>query len=89
MHAASTAFPHAPHARDCAPPAAQTDHAEHPDAKVVTLRGAPDCVAMAKVEISKLLDEALNPADGENEERITCPAGIVGRIIGRGGETIR
>lgn len=27
--------------------------------------------------------------EGEVEDKVPCPAGIVGRIIGRGGETIR
>jgi far upstream element-binding protein len=55
----------------------------------VTLRGAPDNVAKAKDSIKQLLEEALSPQEGEMEEKIPCPAGIVGRIIGRGGETIR
>lgn len=56
---------------------------------MVTLRGAPEHVAQAKESIKQLLEEALAPQEGEVEERISCPAGIVGRIIGRGGETIR
>lgn len=67
----------------------QNESPEHPDAKLVTLRGAPEHVAAAKESIKQLLEEALAPQEGEVEERITCPAGIVGRIIGRGGETIR
>lgn len=67
----------------------QTESSEHPDTKIVTLRGAPDNVAKAKESIKQLLEEALAPQEGETEEKIPCPAGIVGRIIGRGGETIR
>jgi hypothetical protein len=70
-------------------PPQQQESAEHPDAKLVTLRGAPENVARAKESIKQLLEEALAPQEGEVEERITCPPGIVGRIIGRGGETIR
>ena len=36
-----------------------------------------------------MLEEAVAPQEGETEERVPCPAGIVGRVIGRGGETIR
>lgn len=36
-----------------------------------------------------MLEEAVAPQEGEVEEKVPCPAGIVGRIIGRGGETIR
>jgi len=67
----------------------QTESSEHPDTKIVTLRGSPDNVAKAKDSIKQLLEEALAPQEGETEEKIPCPAGIVGRIIGRGGETIR
>jgi far upstream element-binding protein len=55
----------------------------------VTLRGSPENVAKAKESIKQLLEEALAPQEGETEDKIPCPAGIVGRIIGRGGETIR
>lgn len=55
----------------------------------MTLRGAAENVARAKECIKQLLEEALAPSEGEVEEKIACPAGIVGRIIGRGGETIR
>ena len=55
----------------------------------MTIRGSPDNVAKAKDSIKQLLEEALAPQEGEVEEKIPCPAGIVGRIIGRGGETIR
>jgi hypothetical protein len=69
--------------------ALQNESPEHPDTKLVTLRGAPDNVAKAKESVKQLLEEALAPQEGEMEEKIPCPAGIVGRIIGRGGETIR
>lgn len=70
-------------------PLLQNESPEHPDTKLVTLRGAADNVAKAKESIKQLLEEALAPQEGEMEEKIPCPAGIVGRIIGRGGETIR
>lgn len=67
----------------------QAESSDHPDTKLVTIRGAPEHVAKAKESIKQLLEEALAPQEGEVEDKITCPAGIVGRIIGRGGETIR
>jgi far upstream element-binding protein len=67
----------------------QNESPDHPDSKIVTLRGPAENVAQAKAAIKKLLEEAAAPQEGEVEEKISCPAGIVGRIIGRGGETIR
>lgn len=40
-------------------------------------------MARCKAEIQSIL------SDEETKEEMECPAGIVGRIIGRGGETIR
>lgn len=63
----------------------------------VTIVGTPDNVALTK----RLIDEVLDPVTGgagssaapgpggESVRKISCPAHIVGRIIGRGGETIR
>lgn len=42
-----------------------------------------EAVAKCKAEINSIL------MDEESKEELDCPAGIVGRIIGRGGETIR
>lgn len=42
-----------------------------------------EAVARCKSEIQSIL------SDEETKEEMECPAGIVGRIIGRGGETIR
>jgi far upstream element-binding protein len=38
---------------------------------------------------AQVLEEAVQPGEGEVEERVSCPSTLVGRIIGRGGETIR
>eukprot|EP00878_Enallax_costatus_P002253 GHUV01002426.1.p1 GENE.GHUV01002426.1~~GHUV01002426.1.p1 ORF type:complete len:574 (+),score=218.02 GHUV01002426.1:84-1805(+) len=59
-----------------------------PDVKRVTIRGRADNVAKCKDAIKQMLEEAVAP-QGETEEKVTCPPGIVGRVIGRGGETIR
>lgn len=79
--------------RGCAglplPAVPQNENPDHPESKIVTLRGSEENVARAKECIKQLLEEALAPQEGEVEEKISCPAGIVGRIIGRGGETIR
>ena len=40
-------------------------------------------MARCRAEIATILQ------DEETKEELDCPAGIVGRIIGRGGETIR
>jgi len=42
-----------------------------------------EAVTRCKAEIQSIL------SDEETKEELECPAGIVGRIIGRGGETIR
>ncbi len=81
--------PQTAHFLSCTPINPQNESPDHPDSKIVTLRGQPDCVARAKEAIKQLLEEAAAPQEGEVEEKISCPAGIVGRIIGRGGETIR
>jgi far upstream element-binding protein len=60
-----------------------------PDVKKVTIRGRADNVAKCKESIKQMLEEAVAPQEGEVEDRVPCPAGIVGRVIGRGGETIR
>ncbi|KAF6259844.1 hypothetical protein COO60DRAFT_964922 [Scenedesmus sp. NREL 46B-D3] len=62
---------------------------EFADAKKVTVRGSAENVASAKAQIKQVLEEAVQPGEGEVEERVNCPSTLVGRIIGRGGETIR
>lgn len=49
----------------------------------------PESVQAAVKEIEGLMRTDATPGSGEVSESIPCPAGIVGRIIGRGGETIR
>lgn len=58
----------------------------------VTLRGAPAAVRAAKAAVrGALAAEAAGPAPGAGEvsEDVACPQGVVGRVIGRAGETIR
>jgi len=56
----------------------------------VTVTGtAPEQVASAVAQINNLMSEASGPGAGDVSETVECPPGIVGRIIGRGGETIR
>lgn len=66
----------------------QIDHASGGDDKKVTVKGTPEAVEKAKESIHQVL-ETEGPAEGEVNKMIPCPPGIVGRIIGRGGETIR
>jgi len=68
----------------------QIDHDSVGDSKKVTLSGTRDSVEMAKAMIKDVLDtEPSAMQSGEAAKSVDCPAGIVGRIIGRGGETIR
>jgi KH domain len=56
----------------------------------VTVSGpSPDLVQQAVTQINGLISEASGPSAGDMSENVECPPGIVGRIIGRGGETIR
>jgi uncharacterized protein with PhoU and TrkA domain len=58
--------------------------------KTVTVSGpSPDLVQQAVTQINGLISEATGPSAGDMSENVECPPGIVGRIIGRGGETIR
>lgn len=58
--------------------------------KNVTVSGpSPDLVQQAVTQINGLISEASGPSAGDMSETVECPPGIVGRIIGRGGETIR
>lgn len=59
-------------------PALPTSHHTH-----TPCHACSDAVARCKAEIQSCLH------DEETSEELECPAGIVGRIIGRGGETIR
>ena len=49
----------------------------------------PESVASAVAQINELMRVDASPGMGEVTEAVPCPPGIVGRIIGRGGETIR
>ena len=61
----------------------QVDHSSAGPEKTVTITGSTkESVEKAKAEIMQL------DAD-ETSQVLECPPGIVGRIIGRGGETIR
>jgi far upstream element-binding protein len=55
----------------------------HPKSK------SPDTLVTTACCSTQVLEEAVQPGEGEVEERVSCPSTLVGRIIGRGGETIR
>jgi far upstream element-binding protein len=68
----------------------QIDHSTPGDHKAVTVTGpTPESVASAVAQINELMRVDATPGMGEVTEAVPCPPGIVGRIIGRGGETIR
>jgi far upstream element-binding protein len=68
----------------------QVDHQSYGDHKNVTLKGPEDALNRAKEAIRQTLEaEPAGPAEGEVQLHVKCPPGLVGRIIGRGGETIR
>lgn len=50
---------------------------------------SPDLVQQAVTQINALVLDVGAPGQGDASETVECPPGIVGRIIGRGGETIR
>jgi far upstream element-binding protein len=68
-------------------------HGGHGETKAVTITGpSPSSIAVTKQLIQEVLHEG--PAGGHGHAPgskvvVPCPAHIVGRIIGRGGETIR
>nr|ADI46928.1 CRB1m [Volvox carteri f. nagariensis] len=69
----------------------QVDHKALGD-KPVIISGRRDDVENAKRVVQDLIcgsNEAVPPGTGEVQETVECPPGIVGRVIGRGGETIR
>ncbi len=77
---------HARHSTACA----QIDHTTPGDNKTVTVSGASaDLVQQAVQQIITLVADVGAPGQGDVSETVECPPGIVGRIIGRGGETIR
>jgi far upstream element-binding protein len=69
----------------------QVDHKTPGDFKTVTISGEPQDVESAKQMIKEVLDSD-GPAGtvaGDVTKVVNCPQGIVGRVIGKGGETIR
>lgn len=69
----------------------QIDHQGGGDLKKVSIMSSSkDAIVAAKAQIDKIVnsDEPV-PGIGEVSKQVECPPGIVGRIIGRGGETIR
>ena len=68
----------------------QVDHnaAPHSDLKRVSVTGSREHVETAKKQILSIIS-ADEPYTGDSQAEVECPQGIVGRIIGRGGETIR
>lgn len=66
----------------------QIDHNFPGDKKAVTVTApTADAVIAARQQIEQITSD--EPAAGETQKTVDCPQGIVGRIIGRGGETIR
>ena len=63
----------------------QIDHSGEGPTKAVTI-SAP---TQAQVDAAKAAINALGDASEETSKTLECPAHMVGRIIGRGGETIR
>jgi predicted RNA-binding protein YlqC (UPF0109 family) len=58
----------------------------------VTLKGSPELVAAARAQVQAALDAepgGAPAAAGEMSVDVACPPGVVGRIIGRAGETIK
>eukprot|EP00192_Tetraselmis_astigmatica_P003663 CAMPEP_0117666282 /NCGR_PEP_ID=MMETSP0804-20121206/10286_1 /TAXON_ID=1074897 /ORGANISM="Tetraselmis astigmatica, Strain CCMP880" /LENGTH=549 /DNA_ID=CAMNT_0005473803 /DNA_START=107 /DNA_END=1756 /DNA_ORIENTATION=+ len=70
----------------------QVDHtAEEGRPRAVTITGHTSAVAAAKKLVDDVIAAGENPAGGAGDvqQSVNCPPGIVGRVIGRGGETIR
>lgn len=68
----------------------QVDQKVAGDQKPITITGSRADVEHAKRAISEVLtSDAPSSVPGDTSRSIECPQGIVGRIIGRGGETIR
>lgn len=65
----------------------QIEHEDTGDTKRVRLTGTPEAVERATRDIQTTLSSGDNP--GDVSKTVDCPPGIVGRVIGRGGETIR
>jgi far upstream element-binding protein len=67
----------------------QIDHQTPGDMKKVSIQGnSAEAVEAAKKQVEQIVSTDEGGAGGV-QESVECPQGIVGRIIGRGGETIR
>ena len=66
----------------------QIDHQLPGEFKKVTISGSSaEAVTACKQQVEQIVSD--EPSAGDQHRSIDCPQGIVGRIIGRGGETIR
>ncbi|EIE27476.1 hypothetical protein COCSUDRAFT_64249 [Coccomyxa subellipsoidea C-169] len=67
----------------------QIDHQTPGEAKKVSIQGdSHEAVQAAKQQVEQIVSMDDSGAGGASQS-VECPQGIVGRIIGRGGETIR
>ncbi|GMH43569.1 hypothetical protein BSKO_11491 [Bryopsis sp. KO-2023] len=69
----------------------QIDHQASGDLKKVSIQGpSSEAIERVKLMMKEVLDsEGPSSGPGDTFETVECPPGIVGRIIGRGGETIK
>lgn len=67
----------------------QVDHNFPGDSKPITVFGTPENVEKAKELVHEVMESENPSLPGDVTKTVECPAGIVGRIIGRAGETIR
>lgn len=66
----------------------QIDHTAPGDSKTITITAdSNEFLESAKVLIQQVISD--DSPQGDVQKSVDCPPGIVGRIIGRGGETIR
>lgn len=66
----------------------QIDHTAPGDSKTITITAdSAEFLESAKVLIQQVISD--DSPQGDVQKSVDCPPGIVGRIIGRGGETIR
>ncbi len=67
----------------------QIDHKTPGDYKKVHVTGSRESLDIAKAQIQAALEAEVPAGQGDVTRTTTCPPGIVGRIIGRNGETIK
>lgn len=68
----------------------QIDHLTPGDHKKVSITSSSlDAIEDAKKQVHDIISSEDAPRIGEVHRSVDCPPGIVGRVIGRGGETIR